>query len=42
MLDLWYSAIEAEMDSLQHNHTGDVVDGPIDRTIKDSKMWVAT
>jgi hypothetical protein len=37
--DLWHSAIEAEMDALQRNHTWDVVDRPTDRTIVDSK-WV--
>jgi hypothetical protein len=37
--DLWHSAIEAEMDTLRHNHTWDVVDRPNDRKIVDSK-WV--
>jgi hypothetical protein len=37
--DLWHSAIEAEMDALQRNHTWDVVDRPTDRKIVDSK-WV--
>jgi hypothetical protein len=37
--DLWYSAIEAEMDALRRNHTCDVVDRPTDRRIVDSK-WV--
>jgi hypothetical protein len=37
--NLWYSAIESEIDALRHNHTWDVVDRPIDRKIVDSK-WV--
>jgi hypothetical protein len=39
MLIYGYSAIEAEMDALRHNHTWDVVDRPTDRKIVDSK-WV--
>jgi hypothetical protein len=34
---LWHSAIEAEMDAPQHNHTWDMVNSPIDRKIVDSK-----
>jgi uncharacterized protein (DUF1330 family) len=37
--DLWHSAIAAEMDTLPHNHTWDVVDRPTDRAIVDPK-WV--
>jgi hypothetical protein len=35
--DLWHSAIEAEMDALQHNHTWEVVYRPTHRKIVDSK-----
>jgi hypothetical protein len=35
--DLWHSAIEAEMDAHQRNHTWDVVNKPTDRKIVDSK-----
>jgi hypothetical protein len=37
--DLWHSAIAAEMDVLQHNHTWDVIDRPNVRKVVDSK-WV--
>jgi hypothetical protein len=35
--DLWYSAIEGEMDPLRRNHTEDMVDTSTDRRIADSK-----
>jgi hypothetical protein len=34
--DLWHSAIEAVMDALRRNNTGDIVDIPTDRRIVDS------
>jgi hypothetical protein len=35
--DFWHSDIEAEIDALRRNHTGDAVDRPSDRQIVDSK-----
>jgi hypothetical protein len=37
--NLWHIAFEAEIDTLQHNHTWDMVDRPTDRKIVNSK-WV--
>jgi hypothetical protein len=35
--ELWHSAIEIEIDALQRNYTGDVIDRPTDTMIVDSK-----
>jgi hypothetical protein len=39
--NLWYCAIEDEMDALQHNHTWDVVDRPTDEKDWKSQMGLS-